>query len=336
MSFVDSDSLSLAGLDVPDLHLHTPSVSSSLTAHCHSSCTTSTCMRDSRRRGQKHPHSSPAATVEVRIDIRIGPPIIILFPLHRIDLRLRPPAEVTYSNPFHPSQKFPHSTSRSSGTRTMIRPPYSRYPLQSSLQNLPCIIPRWAQQMVTMQEMTPVLRRSPNPQGSSISATIRIPPGQAQYDVISCHVQTVPSRESAGILDQNRGAALEPLIPPVAARASPLSDAMSQVFAGFVGSHGKFASLRTGCTLSKLSYKNAPRWACDSPNTHSFSASSGICTCLGHFINHFLHAEPEYADVDIIRLDEQPPTMARGQKSTGVRKVLRSLLDHDLPVRTEG
>jgi len=75
MSFVDDDSLSLAGLDAPDflqLDDSFSSATSSLTVHCHSLCTTPTCMRDSGRRSPKGPQSPPLATTEmVRIDIHV-------------------------------------------------------------------------------------------------------------------------------------------------------------------------------------------------------------------------------------------------------------------------
>lgn len=123
MSFVDDDSLSLAGLDAPDFLQLDDSFSSSLTAHCHPSCATSTCMRASRRRSQKYPRSSPVVTSqEVRTNIHVGSSIAISHPLHRIILHLRPPTAVTSSNLFRLSQKFLHSTPQSSGIYTLICP----------------------------------------------------------------------------------------------------------------------------------------------------------------------------------------------------------------------
>ena len=75
MRLFDHDPLSLAGHDAPDflqfdLSFPSSNSSSSLTAHCHSSCSTSTCMRDSTRRDQKFSHPSSLITAEeVRIDI---------------------------------------------------------------------------------------------------------------------------------------------------------------------------------------------------------------------------------------------------------------------------
>ena len=83
MRFFDKNSLGLAGLDAPDflqLDDSFPSSvsSSSLTAHCHSSCATSTCMRDPTRRSQKFPQPPTVITTdEVRISIHLRQPIVI-------------------------------------------------------------------------------------------------------------------------------------------------------------------------------------------------------------------------------------------------------------------
>jgi len=136
MSFIGGDSRSLAGLDAPDfLQLDDsfpfPASSSSLTAHCHSSCATSTCMRDSGSRSPKGALPPPIVTTEkVRIDIPLRPSISTLPPPHSATLRLHPIITATSSNPFHPSHKSLCSTSQSSGTYTLIHRP-------SSISHLP-------------------------------------------------------------------------------------------------------------------------------------------------------------------------------------------------------
>lgn len=131
MSFVDDDSLSLAGLDAPDfLHLDVSSVSS-FTAHCHSSCTTSACMKDTGRRSPKGAPPTPAIATEVCIDIHARPPILTSLPLHRIIVRFRPIIIATSSSLFHPFQQSLRSISQSSGTYLLIHPPLSTYPLPS-------------------------------------------------------------------------------------------------------------------------------------------------------------------------------------------------------------
>ena len=255
MRFSDDDSLSLAGLDAPDFiqfdNSFSSSVSfSSLTAHCHSSCATSTCMRDPTRRSQKRPQPSPVITAEVRIDIHLKPPISFS-PPPRIILLL-PIAAVTSSNLFHLFQKFLHSTSRSSGTSALILPLFSTCHTQSSLEIPHCTIPRSAPQMVTMSVMAPLLWGSPNPQGPSTSALTHILHGQVQSDGSSCHARMALSRWSAGIHDRSQGVAPELLILPAVAQVLEPSGAMSQAFAGFIGLLGTFVFLRSECILSEL------------------------------------------------------------------------------------
>ncbi|KAF9650472.1 hypothetical protein BDM02DRAFT_1380719 [Thelephora ganbajun] len=257
MSFVDDDSLSLAGLDTPDLlqldDSFSSASSSSLTTHCHSSCTSSTCMRDSGRRNPKGPRSSSVTTTEeVRTDVDVRPPISTSTPLRRI---IHPIMTATFSNLSHPSHKHLLSTCQSFGTYMQIRPPPLTYRLPSPLENPPSTIPRSAPPMVTTEARAPGLRRSPDPQRSSTSAMTRILPGQVQSDDISCHARMVLSRVLVGILDRNQGVALELPILQAAAQVLEASGAISLAFAGSVGSRGTFAFLRRGCTPSRLFYE---------------------------------------------------------------------------------
>lgn len=133
MSFVDEDTLSLAGLDAPDfLNLDDSFSVSSSTAHCHSSCTTSACMKNTDRRSPKGARPIPVvATEEVCIDVHAGPPVLTSLPLHRITFRLRPGITATSSNLFHLFQQSLHSISQSSGTYAPTHPPLLTSPLPS-------------------------------------------------------------------------------------------------------------------------------------------------------------------------------------------------------------
>ena len=230
MSFVDDDSLSLAGLDTPNFLQLDNSFSSSLTAHSHSFCTTSSYMRDSGRRNVRGPR--PLHTVAVKkvcIDVR---PAIHLTssPRHRI-------LAATPSNLFHPFHKSLRSTFQPFGTLTPVHPP-SPTPTPrppSSLENPPSMIHRSAPLMVTTQAQASELRRSPIPQRLSTSAPTRTPPGQVQSDDNSWRARTAPSRTLVGILGQNQEVAPELPIPPVVVRALSLSDVISQAFVEFVG-----------------------------------------------------------------------------------------------------
>jgi len=229
MSFVDDDSLSLAGLDTPNFLQLDNSFSSSLTAHCHSFCTTTTCMRDSGRRNIKGPrplHIVNAEKVRTDFHVRLSTPISFLH--HRT-------VAATTSNLFHPSRKYLRSTFRPSGAPTPAHLPSPTSRPTSSPENLPSMIHRSAPQMVTMQAQAPRLRMPPNPQRLSTSAQTHTPPGQVQSGDISCHARTALSHASVGILGQNREVVLELLIPPAVARALLPSDAISQAFAEFVG-----------------------------------------------------------------------------------------------------
>ena len=257
MSFVDDDSLSLAGLDAPDFLQLDNSFSSSLTAHCHSSCATSTCMGDPSR-SRKGPRPLLVVTAEkVRVDAYVDLSILTSLPLHRTTLRLRPIIVATSSNLFHPYHKSLRSTFQSSGTYTPMHPLSSTSRPQSSLENPPSPppSPRSAPLMVTMPTRVPTLRSAPNPQRRSTSVQIRILLGQVQSDGISCLTRTALSRISAGILDQNQGVALEPPILRAVALALVPSDAISQAFAEFVGGREMSVFLRNGHTPSRPSYE---------------------------------------------------------------------------------
>ena len=256
MSFVDNDSLSLAGLDAPDFLQLDNSVSSSLTAHCHSSCTTTTCMGDSSRRIQKDLGPSHVVDVEkVRIDVHVRLSTPTSLPLRRIALPPRPVMAVTSSNLFHPCHRSLRSTFQSSGTFTPVHPPLSTSHPPSSLENPPSTAPRSAPLMVTMPARAPMSWRTLNPQRPCTSAPTHILPGQVQFDGISCHARTVLSRVLVGIPGQNQGVAPELLILPAVVLAFVSSDAISRAFTEFGGGHETFASLRNGCTSSRLLYE---------------------------------------------------------------------------------
>jgi hypothetical protein len=231
MSFVDDDSLSLAGLDTPNFLQLDNSFSSSLTAHCHSFCTTPTCMGDSGRRNIRGPRPLHIVAAEkVRIDVHVKLSTPTSSPRHRL-------MAATSSNLFHPSHKSLRSTFQPFGICTLAHPP-SPTPTPhppSSLENPPSVIHRSTPLMVTTLAQASALRRSPIPQRLSTSAPTRTPPGQAHSDDISWHARTAPSRTSVGIPGRNQGVAPELPIPLAVARASWPSDAISQAFAGFVG-----------------------------------------------------------------------------------------------------
>jgi len=181
MSFVDDDSLSLAGLDTPNFLQLGNSFSSSLTAHCHSFRTTTTCMGDSGRRNTRESGSlHVVASEKVRIDIHVKLSTPTSFPRHRI-------VAATSSSLFHPSHKSLRSTFQPFGTYTPAHPPPptpTSHP-PSSLENPPSMNHRSAPLMVTTQVQASALRRSPNPQGLSTPAPTHTPLGQVQSDDIS-------------------------------------------------------------------------------------------------------------------------------------------------------
>jgi len=123
MSFADDGSLSLAGLDAPDfLQLDN---SSSLTAHCHSFCTTATRTRDSDMKSPQGPQQPPVVATEVRIGIyvRLSPPT--LSPPHRVIFHPSPTTTRTSLNLSRQSRTYLRFTSQSFGTYTLIHPPSS-------------------------------------------------------------------------------------------------------------------------------------------------------------------------------------------------------------------
>jgi len=178
MSFVDDNSLSLAGLDAHNSLQLDNSLSSSLTAHCHSFCTTTTCMGDSGRRNIREPRPLHIVAAEkVRIDVHVKLSTPTSSARHRI-------IAVTSLNLFHPSHESLHSTFQPFGTCTPVHPP-SQTPTPhppSSLENPPFVIHRSALLMVTTQAHASGLRRSPR---LSTSAPTHTPPGQAHSDGIS-------------------------------------------------------------------------------------------------------------------------------------------------------
>jgi len=232
MSSVDDDSLSLAGLDTPNFLQLDNSFSSSLTVHCHSRCTTATCMRDSRRKNIRGPRPLHVVAAEkVRIDIHVKSSTPTSSPRHRM------PVAATSSNLFHPSRKSLPSTFQPFGTCIPGHPPSptpTHHP-PSSPDNPPSMIHRLTPLMVTTQAQASGLRRSPNPQGLSTSAPTRTHLGQVHSDDILWHTRKAPSRTLVGIPGQNQEVGPEPPIPPAAARVLSPLDATFQAFVEFVG-----------------------------------------------------------------------------------------------------
>ena len=188
MSFVDDDTLSLAGLDTPDYLQLDSSFSSSLTAHCHSFCTTTSCMEDSGRRNIKGPrplYIVAAEKVCIDFHVRLSTPTSFLH--HRI-------AAATSSNLFHPFHKSLRSTFQPFGAPTPIHFPSPTTHRPSSPENPPSMIHRLAPPMVTTQVQAPELRRSPALQRLYTSAPTLTPPGQVQSGDISCRARMVLSR----------------------------------------------------------------------------------------------------------------------------------------------